>query len=262
MAPEVVRKDTYNVNIDVWSFGVVAYLMLFGRFPYEPDHMCSAEMKRVIQLGEPAPVFEDDERGDFTRKLLDRSKVSRCSAEDALRLPLLQPILPRGKALESKPKSAAVYARAATKEFHAPVDPILQRNLDELVDRLQRKSGRGVSADPPAFICFSESDGNLERTDAQTQKAHLLKKQNSYSGFVDCRSISKEELKNSRPPSWAARSAFSISTDDEAEVNEDIRCRSDTFSEQQMWDPAAWAVDDEQEVIETCTSAATKRAHL
>ena len=34
LAPEVVKKEHYNCKIDVWSFGITFYYMIFGKFPF------------------------------------------------------------------------------------------------------------------------------------------------------------------------------------------------------------------------------------
>eukprot|EP00928_Gymnodinium_smaydae_P001274 TRINITY_DN10488_c0_g1_i1.p1 TRINITY_DN10488_c0_g1~~TRINITY_DN10488_c0_g1_i1.p1 ORF type:complete len:190 (-),score=19.67 TRINITY_DN10488_c0_g1_i1:715-1284(-) len=84
MAPEVVRCKPYNEKVDVWSVGVIAYLISFRRFPYLPKSKGSDAMKALIREGKPSPFFTSDERGLFLRKLLQRSEDNRCSALDAL----------------------------------------------------------------------------------------------------------------------------------------------------------------------------------
>jgi len=34
MAPEIVRGEPYDENVDVWSTGVICYILLSGRPPY------------------------------------------------------------------------------------------------------------------------------------------------------------------------------------------------------------------------------------
>eukprot|EP00928_Gymnodinium_smaydae_P087003 TRINITY_DN71369_c0_g1_i1.p1 TRINITY_DN71369_c0_g1~~TRINITY_DN71369_c0_g1_i1.p1 ORF type:complete len:439 (-),score=41.14 TRINITY_DN71369_c0_g1_i1:191-1507(-) len=250
MAPEVVSGDTYNSNVDVWSFGAVAYLMLFGRFPYDPKVRSPSEMKRAIILNHPKPVFENHERGNFTKALLERSKTRRCSAHEALQMRLLKP----QSQCALKPKCEAALVRAATREFNARVDPILQRNLDDLVERLQLKVGRVSSAasGSTSFVCFSERDDHLGKTLAETQPAHRLRKQNTYSGFIDCSSVTDTAQcgKLSPQPSLSC-----ISTKDSLPFlngEEFDHCKSDEMSdalsdldeESDTWNPALWSVDD------------------
>eukprot|EP00928_Gymnodinium_smaydae_P033382 TRINITY_DN23924_c0_g1_i1.p1 TRINITY_DN23924_c0_g1~~TRINITY_DN23924_c0_g1_i1.p1 ORF type:complete len:282 (-),score=36.04 TRINITY_DN23924_c0_g1_i1:750-1595(-) len=84
MAPEVVSCEKYNEKIDVWSVGVVAYLILFQCFPYSPKEKDCRAMKSMIRSGTPTPTFTSDERGTFIRKLMKRCKERRCSAQTAL----------------------------------------------------------------------------------------------------------------------------------------------------------------------------------
>jgi serine/threonine protein kinase len=38
MAPEVLMKQPYSKNIDVWSFGVIMYYSLLGVFPFSIEN--------------------------------------------------------------------------------------------------------------------------------------------------------------------------------------------------------------------------------
>eukprot|EP00928_Gymnodinium_smaydae_P023895 TRINITY_DN19536_c0_g2_i4.p1 TRINITY_DN19536_c0_g2~~TRINITY_DN19536_c0_g2_i4.p1 ORF type:complete len:298 (-),score=39.35 TRINITY_DN19536_c0_g2_i4:296-1189(-) len=89
MAPEIVARQPYNELVDVWSAGVVAYIISFGRFPYSPEKRSDEAMKIAIRTGSPSPFFPPDERGSFLRKLMDRSGEKRCGASEALQLKFL-----------------------------------------------------------------------------------------------------------------------------------------------------------------------------
>eukprot|EP00928_Gymnodinium_smaydae_P099379 TRINITY_DN9461_c0_g2_i1.p1 TRINITY_DN9461_c0_g2~~TRINITY_DN9461_c0_g2_i1.p1 ORF type:complete len:448 (-),score=87.71 TRINITY_DN9461_c0_g2_i1:174-1517(-) len=58
MSPEMLQKEYYGKPSDVWSFGVMMYVLMLGRFPYVSSEATSAAMKRAILLGEPKPSFE------------------------------------------------------------------------------------------------------------------------------------------------------------------------------------------------------------
>eukprot|EP00928_Gymnodinium_smaydae_P008037 TRINITY_DN12892_c0_g2_i1.p1 TRINITY_DN12892_c0_g2~~TRINITY_DN12892_c0_g2_i1.p1 ORF type:complete len:282 (-),score=26.13 TRINITY_DN12892_c0_g2_i1:8-853(-) len=90
MAPEIVCCTPYTERVDVWSVGVVAYRISFGRCPYVPKKKGSEAIKAMIRNGNPAPRFTSDERGSFLRKLMERSKDNRCSASDALQSKFLE----------------------------------------------------------------------------------------------------------------------------------------------------------------------------
>ncbi|CAK9004542.1 Serine/threonine-protein kinase 32A [Durusdinium trenchii] len=48
MAPEMLRNEGYDFLADVWSIGSVAYLLVFGSFPYSPGEANAPAMKKAI----------------------------------------------------------------------------------------------------------------------------------------------------------------------------------------------------------------------
>ena len=34
MAPELVRRQPYDQKVDIWSLGILTYILLSGRFPF------------------------------------------------------------------------------------------------------------------------------------------------------------------------------------------------------------------------------------
>mmetsp|Transcript_101089 Transcript_101089/g.292346 ORF Transcript_101089/g.292346 Transcript_101089/m.292346 type:complete len:421 (+) Transcript_101089:58-1320(+) len=97
MAPEMLNGHSYGAKVDVWSFGVIVYLLFFGKFPYTPAKASGSAMKAAIVAGLPAPTFTPEGRSQrgpglvchhamwFSRLLLERHAGHRMKAKDALR---------------------------------------------------------------------------------------------------------------------------------------------------------------------------------
>jgi calcium-dependent protein kinase len=89
-APEVL-DNLYNYKCDMWSLGVVTFILLVGYMPFYGDRL---QMQRMIALGSPmnnGPKDRwnliSDAAKDFVNKLFKKSPVDRMSAEQALRHP-------------------------------------------------------------------------------------------------------------------------------------------------------------------------------
>jgi serine/threonine protein kinase len=100
MCPEMIRDECYDWKADVWSFGVVAYLLLFGVFPYATADHDALSMKQAIVKGS-APKFSSagkigkyhsDCVLEFVKALLNRDPTVRLSANDALQMPYMEMI--------------------------------------------------------------------------------------------------------------------------------------------------------------------------
>jgi len=117
MSPEMVCGSGYNTKTDIWSFGVTAYLLLYGTFPYMPEKFDVNSIKFAICLGHPAPTFRPSHEcgnvqvsqlaAQFLCLVLRRKPGHRPHAKDVLKhswlakasttpessLPSLQPML-------------------------------------------------------------------------------------------------------------------------------------------------------------------------
>jgi serine/threonine protein kinase len=58
MCPEMLQGGLYDTKADVWSFGVIVYLLLYGTFPYMPKEKSERCMKAAIAEGVPGPRFK------------------------------------------------------------------------------------------------------------------------------------------------------------------------------------------------------------
>lgn len=99
MSVEMLLGHGYREKTDVWSFGVMAYAVLYGEFPYAPREVSSAAIKNTIMSShntEPrflqVPTLRDacsDAPRCCLRALLHRDPALRSSAEKALQLTFL-----------------------------------------------------------------------------------------------------------------------------------------------------------------------------
>jgi calcium-dependent protein kinase len=84
IAPEVINKK-YNEKADIWSIGVILYIMLCGKPPFEGSN--EEEIFKNILIGK-APIDEikniTENCKDFLKKLLTYKPESRPSASQAL----------------------------------------------------------------------------------------------------------------------------------------------------------------------------------
>lgn len=89
-APEILNAMPHGCKVDMWSLGVVAYVMMCGFPPFYHDE--EPEMFRLVKRGEfdfPSPSWDQisDKAKDFIRKLLTVDQEQRFSAAQALRHP-------------------------------------------------------------------------------------------------------------------------------------------------------------------------------
>eukprot|EP00756_Hemistasia_phaeocysticola_P001380 Hpha_TRINITY_DN10981_c0_g1::TRINITY_DN10981_c0_g1_i1::g.26854::m.26854/K08794/CAMK1; calcium/calmodulin-dependent protein kinase I len=88
MAPEVIKGEQYGVEVDMWSVGVILFMLLCGRMPFRGGGS-SGELSRAICSGEvpfTAPAWESVSAG--AKKLVAACLIvpreQRITAKDAL----------------------------------------------------------------------------------------------------------------------------------------------------------------------------------
>lgn len=150
MSPEMLIGEVYDYGTDVWSFGAMAYLMLFKELPYVPSENSPKAAKAAVKSGTPPPRWLHSAwRGDksctpLLRQLLRRDTKQRCTAAEALDSPFFQCAVSSRKSSGSK--SSAL--RAATPEVssggvwlsESTAEPTLSMNIDGSLDTLKSKA--------------------------------------------------------------------------------------------------------------------------
>eukprot|EP00980_Cylindrotheca_fusiformis_P005411 scaffold1157_cov122-Cylindrotheca_fusiformis.AAC.3 len=104
VAPEVLN-GAYTNKCDIWSVGVIAYLLLCGFPPFNGDS--DGEILFTIKnanLSFPSPEWDDISpmAKDFVMALLDRDPSKRLSASEALKHPWISEYANMGAAMEEE----------------------------------------------------------------------------------------------------------------------------------------------------------------
>lgn len=90
VAPEVLKNEKYGKQVDLWSLGVILYILLCGFPPFY--HESTAALYKQIKKGEfdfPAPYWSNisDSAKDLVRKLLTVDPAQRYTAQQVLAHP-------------------------------------------------------------------------------------------------------------------------------------------------------------------------------
>ena len=87
IAPEILIRDTYTEKIDLWSAGVIMYIILCGYPPFNGSSD-NAVLKGVLagDFDFPQEDWEQvsEEAKDLIRKMLTKNEDARISAKEAL----------------------------------------------------------------------------------------------------------------------------------------------------------------------------------
>lgn len=102
-APEVIRGKNYNASVDLWSVGVIAYILLCGYEPFVDDD--ERKMYKKILKGQfefDLPYWENitENAKDLVEKLLKVDVKQRLTVEKALNHPWVRGVAASGEHME------------------------------------------------------------------------------------------------------------------------------------------------------------------
>ena len=159
MAPEILNKRSYNTKVDIFSAGIILYIILSGRAPFYGTNSNEILVKNKecrLQFHGRCWGQVSQEGIDFLLKLTDPDPNSRFSAEQALRHPwlhlaerptsmtLLSPIIDQG-ITGGSPESGASFALMQRindrREVGAQVMPSNPLNPEEVLQESKKAKG-------------------------------------------------------------------------------------------------------------------------
>ena len=90
MAPEIHRRQQYNEKVDIWSTGVITFMLISGRNPFPGKSKKDVKQQilfKNIDLNKPYFSNASKNVKDFILKALNRNIDARWSAEQLLQHP-------------------------------------------------------------------------------------------------------------------------------------------------------------------------------
>lgn len=183
MAPEMLRNEGYDFLADVWSIGSVAYLLVFGSFPYSPGEANAPAMKKAIIEDNPPLKFPSlsDAQGvvfgsltgalDFTKTLLKRTAKDRPTAAEALQHEFVaEKVEKPPEPVDTEPmlRKNAHKAKKLTQQLQQKRNSTVQHGIDDLLQKLITKFGGDISG---SNIFFSEGDEKLTLNNEDEEEA-------------------------------------------------------------------------------------------
>ena len=84
MAPEIVKGLPYQCEVDIWSTGVITYILLSGDAPFKGNNKLQIQREiknKVLTMNDAAWTTISDQAKDFIRLALNRDQQKRGTAQ-------------------------------------------------------------------------------------------------------------------------------------------------------------------------------------
>ncbi|CAG9316821.1 unnamed protein product [Blepharisma stoltei] len=92
MAPEILKGNYNQFASDIWSLGVILYILVQGKLPFKGKNVADLknEYKKEIAFEGSDWDFTSDELKDLLSKMLEYDYKKRITAADALNHPWIR----------------------------------------------------------------------------------------------------------------------------------------------------------------------------
>lgn len=194
MCPEMLCGQGYTALADVWSAGVIMYVLLFGQFPYKPAEPSGKAMKAAIKAGVPEPSFTSKNRVEgggsgiseegvsFLMRLLSRKPTMRPSAEVALQTPWINDDGASDEVEKAASLRAMLHAARRAGAFDPPRSSkdVDKTGLEALMAELQAKHGTAQKG-----VAWKGSKSGVQPSRASTDAGSMSASDRSGLSSVD-----------------------------------------------------------------------------
>ncbi|CAN1315172.1 Calcium-dependent protein kinase 29 [Linum perenne] len=175
VAPEVLKRS-YGKEIDVWSAGVILYILLSGVPPFWAETergIFNSILETNLDLQtSPWPKISDSAK-DLIRKMLARDPSKRITAAQALEHPWLK----EGGNASDKPMHSAVLIRMrqlrAMNKMKKLALKVIAENLPEEEIKGLKQMFKNMDTDGSGTITYEELEAGLHRLGSKLSEAEI-----------------------------------------------------------------------------------------
>ncbi|KAL2071443.1 hypothetical protein VTL71DRAFT_12678 [Oculimacula yallundae] len=189
-APEVINGKLYaGPEVDVWSCGVILYVLLVGRLPFDDEHIPSLFAK-IAKGHYVVPNYMSSGAAALIKKMLAVNPVHRATIEEIRLDPWFMKNLPAylQPAVEEFLDTGVDPSKAITPKLIAPhASPAVQEKLhDQVTEKISKTMGYGIkdvqealaaeepSAIKDAYLIVRENKLMQANPNLSDDKGHLL----------------------------------------------------------------------------------------
>ncbi|KAK9725097.1 hypothetical protein RND81_05G122300 [Saponaria officinalis] len=163
MAPEVLRRN-YGAEVDVWSAGVILYILLCGVPPFwaeTEEGIAHAIVKGVIDFErDPWPRISTQAK-DLVQSMLEQNPYSRLTVDEALEHPWMKNAdsnvdISLGQNVMTRIKQFSLMNKFKKKVLRVVADTMQEEEIEELVRMFKM-----MDTDNNGSLCFDELKAGL-----------------------------------------------------------------------------------------------------
>jgi len=146
LAPELIGQK-YDYRADVWAFGVLLYLLMYGHYPYDAKHPRDIMVKILTEPIRWQTKARLSKHGlDFLKRTLEHDPKKRVSAQDALDHDWMKLASTPSSSTESEILPTEVI-RSAHKKVTATrkqVDPQVDKQRNQKLKQIDEDFNKGI----------------------------------------------------------------------------------------------------------------------
>ncbi|KAL1321692.1 hypothetical protein HN51_066564 [Arachis hypogaea] len=175
MAPEVLKRN-YGPEIDIWSAGVILYILLCGVPPFWAESeqgVAQAILRGLIDFKrEPWPSISESAKS-LVRQMLEPDPKLRLTAKQVLEHPWLQnakkaPNVPLGDVVKSRLKQFSMMNRFKRKALRVIADFLSNEEVEDIKDMFKK-----MDSDNDGIVSIEELKAGFQNSGSQLAESEV-----------------------------------------------------------------------------------------
>ncbi|KAK2414691.1 Calcium-dependent protein kinase 13 [Trifolium repens] len=175
MAPEVLKRN-YGPEIDIWSAGVILYILLCGVPPFWAESeqgVAQAILRGLIDFKrEPWPSISESAKS-LVKQMLEPDPKLRLTAKQVLEHPWLQnakkaPNVPLGDVVKSRLKQFSVMNRFKRKALRVIADFLSNEEVEDIKELFKK-----MDTDNDGIVSIEELKAGFRNFDSQLAESEI-----------------------------------------------------------------------------------------